>query len=136
MNVRLSGRRTLARTAAVSLTALAVLGLWAPAAQAASSVTVPLDPDRIALHAYPLKGTTAAPSTVPVMFPLGFTAVQYSGSVVVTVPAQFTPTTPAAELVFHYAPAGGNVRTYASNSAVPADQLTLTDLGSNQYRVD
>jgi hypothetical protein len=113
-----------------------VLGLWAPAAQAAPAVSVPLDPDRVTLNAWPLNGATAAPTAVPVTYPLGSVAVQYSGSVTVTVPSQFTPGTPVAVLNFYPAGGGGIGRAYASDSAVPADQLVLTDVGSNQYRVD
>jgi hypothetical protein len=137
MNIRLTGRGTLARTAAVSVTALAVLGLWAPAAQAAPAVSVVLDPDNLHLSPQPLHGAAAAPADVPIASTsVVRDAVQYSGSVTIVVPPEFTPTTPVAELDFYYPPAGGIARSYASNSAVPTDQLVLTDLGSNQYRVD
>jgi len=128
--------RGLVRIGAVSLATLASVALWAPAAGAVSTVTIPLDPDRVTLRAWPLNGAPSAPTSVPVTYPSDYNAVQYAGSVTITVPAQFTPTSPVAELGFYYAPAGGIARTYASNSAVPADQLTLTDLGGNQYRVD
>jgi hypothetical protein len=128
--------RGLVRAGAVSLATLASVALWAPAAGAASTVTIPLDPDQIWRHAMPLNGATAAPTSFPVTWPSGSNAVQYSGSITVTVPPEYTPGTPVAELHFYPAGGGGFVRSYSSASAVPADQLTLTDLGSNQYRVD
>jgi hypothetical protein len=138
MNIRLNGRGALARTAAVSVTALAVLGLWAPAAQAATATTVPLDPSSYWLQVYPTYGDPAPADSQPgVSLPTAFAMVSYGGTLTFGLPAP-VEAGPLFRVDIELAPSDTAVatRTYSSTSSVPADVLVVNDLGGQRYEVE
>ncbi|MDT0276000.1 hypothetical protein [Blastococcus goldschmidtiae] len=112
--------------------------MGAPSAHAAPAATVVLDPGGslgLRLHATENVGPvnvaaieSVAPSPV---------AVSYGGSVTIDLPdlVDGVPTQALLEL-YPSQEAAAPTRVYDSASAVPADQIAMTDLGAGQYRID
>lgn len=136
---RPAARPLLARTGVVGLAVLASSALGLPAASAAPVSTVTLAPADINLSLVPDQVTGFQPLASGI-YGGGFerVPVAYGGSVTFQLPPQLTSVPPALAVSLELALADGGAptRTYRSDSAVPADQLALTDLGSGQYRVD
>jgi hypothetical protein len=94
----------------------------------------------------PLPADLAVPQTDQAL-PAGTSTpvpVAYGGSVTITLPAPYTVTgvpaaylalAPTAELARAWFETGAT-RSYANPSGIPADQLDITDLGGNTFRVD
>jgi hypothetical protein len=137
VNVRVSGRVALARTAAVWLTALAVLGIWAPAAQAAPTATIPLDPAQVELGLHPHEnlGRTTLENPPPSGGTVTRMHHQWSASSRLVLPTEISGSAMVVSLELSLAEGAPPTRTYSSASSVPADLLVVNDLGGGVYEV-
>ena len=141
MNIRLAGRGTLARTAAVSVTALAVLGLWAPAAQAASTVTIPLDPGSVELSLRPSNGGALQNYSVPTDAYATPVSARFGGTVTFTVPPRLASADATSNVTVRVddpaVPDGSNVAIYSRIVSDPLVEqpLVVADLGGGTFQV-
>ena len=126
------------RVAAVGLTSMAVLCLWAPAAGAAPAVTITVDPDATQIQIHPTYGNAATADHLP-GYGTGISVVpvMYGGTLTVSLPAavQAGPSF-RVQLGLQPTSGGSTTRTYATDSGVPADVLVVNDLGSKRYEVE
>jgi len=111
----------------------------AAAAPAAPAATIPLDPAEVELfvHSDQNSGAVSVTSTVPSG---AFTPVAtgYGGSVTFTIPAELTFPGALPEVALSLAPTADDMptKTYETGAALPADRLTVTDLGGGTFEVD
>jgi hypothetical protein len=141
MNIRLTGRGTLARTAAVSVAALAVLGLWAPAAQAAPATVITLDPGSVELSLRPSNGGALQTYSAPTDAFATPVSARFGGSVTFTIP----PRLASADAVLNVTvrvddpavPDGSNVAIYSRIVSDPLVEqpLVVADLGGGTFQV-
>ena len=118
-------------------TAVLLVGI-APAAGAATDVTIALEPTEVELNAFPVENfgamdPMADPATAPVLKPV---LVQYSGTITVDVPAELDDSAVGAELVFDDDGDGVPDATYSSSLA-PADPqfLSVTGQGTGSITI-
>lgn len=131
--------RSLRRVGAIALASAAVVAIWAPSASAAPAATIALDPAQVELSLRPhenvgridlVSPSSTAPGTVTVMDHV------WGGTSELVLPPEMSGSGLVVSLELSPASGAPPTRTYASNSSVPADQLTLTDLGGGRYEVD
>ncbi len=128
-------RRGLHRVSAVVIAVLAAVALVAPSAGAAAAVTIPLDPPEVELS---LRAQTVG--HLPVASPpaSGGETIsphhhQWGGTSRLLLPHLFDGSAMTVSLELAPSPTGVPTRTYSSTSAVPADQLAVTNLGPGPF---
>ena len=140
MSVRsLTRPRGFARTAAVAVAALSLIGLWAPAATAAPAVTIPLDPPATEVSLRPRENVGMLPIQSPP--PQGAPTVSvvdhwWGGQADISLPRVIDTSRMVVRLELSPTLGGSVTRTYASDAALPADQLVVTDAGRTRFVVD
>lgn len=137
MNIRIPGRGVRVRAAAVSFAALAVLGLEAQAAQAAPGVVIPMDPAEVELSLRPHEtiGRTTLENPPPADSTVTRMHHQWGATSRLVLPTEISAAAMVVSLELSPSDGAPPTRTYASDSAVPADQLTVNDLGGGVYEV-
>lgn len=137
MNITVPGRQLLARTAGVSLAALTALAVWAPAAQAAPGVTIPMDPAEVELSLRPHEniGRTTLDNPPPADPAVTRMHHEWGATSRLVLPTEISAAAMVVSLELSLTDGAAPTRTYASDSAVPADQLTVNDLGGGVYEV-
>lgn len=140
MSIRSSSlHRGLVRAGVAGLAVLAASGVSLPAASAAPATTIALNPASVELILHSTKNLGLLPVASPVPDdPFMTVPVGYGGSVTFTIPPQLSSPTPIPYVQLGLAPAAGSsvTRLYTSTATVPADRLTVTDLGSGKFQVD
>jgi hypothetical protein len=132
------------RIGIVGIAVLATSSLGLASASAAAVVSVPLDPDQVGVSLYPVENTGplsaqqlsagglfgggASPAFTPV-------STEWGGAVVIQLPTWIDASAMTVTLDLSSTQDGNPTRTY-STTAAPPDQLTVTDLGGESFRVD
>ena len=134
-----SGYRGAARAGVLGAAVLVSMGLGLSSAVAAPITTIPLDPPGVELYVHSTQNygsvLAVSPVSVGALTPI---ASGYGGSVTFTVPPELTFPGALPEVALELSPTAddGATKTYDSTSAIPADQLTVTDLGAGTFEVD
>ncbi|SOE02296.1 hypothetical protein [Blastococcus haudaquaticus] len=147
MSIRPARRALAVRAGGVLLASLIPLAAWVPAAQAAPAATIVLDPGDDSgpgIGVRPIENLGPLDVTAFGSEPVTPVDAGWSGSVTVELPAVIDGAVTQAQLFLYptldaaTAPLEDDTptRVYDSESTVPADQLTFTDLGSNRFQVD
>ena len=139
MSITISSLRCgLVRAGAGSLATLALLGLWSPAASAAPAVTITLDADGTVLSVHSAYfGLATVDHTPGLGVATGVIPVVYTGTLTASLPAAIEAG-PSFRVELGLTPTmnGAATRTYATDSGVPADVLTVNDLGGEKYEIE
>ena len=128
-------RRSIARCGVVVLATFTSGGLVLPAASADTAASIPIDPGYVELSIPPNSppDVYAGEVTSPLEFsPFQVRPAAWGGSLDFYLPEQVVPAGAGLQVSLDLQPSetGDPTRTYSSDSADPADALTLTDLGN------
>lgn len=131
-----SRRRQVQRLALAGVGSAVLLVGIAPAAGAATDVTIPLEPVEVELGAVPVENFGATDPMADPAATTGLTPVlvQYSGTLTVDLPAELDDSAVMAELVFDDDGDGVPEATYTSNPGDP-NFLTVTGQGTGSIQV-
>lgn len=133
-----SHHRAVARLGVALLAPLVAVVAWAPAAAAAPAVTVVLDSsDGLGVDVRPIDNLGPLDVTSVDTGPVTPVDAGWSGSATVQLPTVIDGVPTQAQLyLYPTMDSETPTRIYDSESTVPADQLTVTGLGSNRFEVD
>ncbi|WP_346622504.1 hypothetical protein [Blastococcus montanus] len=132
-----SRRRQVQRLALTGVGSAVLLVGIAPAAVAATDVTIPLEPLEVELGAFPVENLGAMdpmadPATAPAVTPV---PVQYSGTITVALPTELDDSAVEAALTFDDDGDGNPDVIYASNPTGTELPLTISGAGTGTITV-